>query len=117
MTPASRDSIIVTQVADGTMQTSTVLTEKGKKMAEYKEIHCLYFYCLKIGLKVEISELFDGYKLSFPNGGDFVQHYGSYGSAVGCVEPAIGSRLDYTAVSLTSAKSLVKRHRERLSKK
>ena len=91
-------------------------TEKGKQMAEYREIQRLYFYCLKIGLPAEISNLFDGYKLSFPNGSDFVQHFGSYGSEVGYVEPAIGSRLDYTAVSLASAKALVKRHKDRLAK-
>lgn len=85
-------------------------------MAEYKEIHRLYFYCLKIGLRAEISELYDGYKLTFPNGGDFVQHSGSYGSANGYVEPAIGSRLDFTAVTLKNAKALVKRHKERIGK-
>jgi hypothetical protein len=82
----------------------------------YKEIHMLYFYCLKHGIKAELVEFIDGYAIRFPNGGDVVQHRFSYGSCDGCVEPAIGSRLDYCAVPLEKAKRLIKRNKERLNK-
>lgn len=81
----------------------------------YKEIQMLYFYCLKHGIKAELAEFHDGYAIKFPNGGDFVQHRFSYGSHNGCVEPAIGSRLDYSAVTLKQAMGLVKRHKDRLN--
>ena len=86
-------------------------------MAEYKEINELYEYCKKIGVHAEISPFLDGFCIRFKNGGDIVQHHGSYGSRCGCVEPAIGSRLDYKAVSLNNAKSLVRRHKEDLNRK
>lgn len=83
-------------------------------MAEYKEILELKKYCSKIGIDCTIEKLYDGYAIRFKSGGDFVQHYGSYGSDCGCVEPAIGSRLDYHAVRLENAKRLVKRHKNKL---
>lgn len=83
----------------------------------YNEILELHEYCDKMGVKATISPMFDGYCIRFNNGGDFVQHFGSYGHNSGCVEPAIGCRLDYTAVPLKNAKALVKRHKERLNKK
>ena len=86
-------------------------------MAEYKEIVKLYEYCKRIGVHAEILPLFDGYCIRFRNGGDVVQHFGSYGSNCGCVEPAIRSRLDYTAVSLNNAKALIRRHKEDLNRK
>ena len=81
----------------------------------YEEIQKLHRYCNKIGVISTLEEFFDGFALRFPNGGDFVQHFGSYGSMAGYVEPAIGCKVDYTAVSLDSAKRLVKRHKERLN--
>ena len=86
-------------------------------MSEYKEIQRLYFYCLKQGIQASLENLYDGYKICFPNGGDFVQHQYSYGAKNSCVEPAIGSRLDYTAVPLENAKQLVKRHKDKLNKR
>lgn len=85
-------------------------------MTDYKEIRELHEYCLKIGVQSTISPMFDGYVICFNNGGDFVQHYGSYGCKCGCVEPAIGCRLDYTAVELKNAKALVRYHKDRLNK-
>ena len=84
---------------------------------EWKEIQELYLFCQKLSIPVKIESLYDGFAIRFEHGhGDFVQHHGSYGSQVGCVEPAIGSRLDYTAVELKNAKRLVKRNKERLCK-
>lgn len=83
----------------------------------YKEIHILFFYCLKHGIKAELKSLFDGYKICFPNGGDIIQHRYSYGACNGCVEPAIGSRMDYEAVPLNVAKRLVYSHREKLNRR
>lgn len=80
----------------------------------YKEILLLYDYCIKIGIPATLEDLFDGYVIKFPNGGDVVQHFGSYGNFSGCVEPAIGSRLDYSSVPLKNAKRLIKRHKEKL---
>lgn len=76
-------------------------------MRKYKEILDLYDFCTSQGLDVSLRSLFDGFVIKFPNGSDFVQHGGSYGSDYGCVEPAIGSEKDYTAVTLNEAKDLV----------
>lgn len=85
-------------------------------MTDYKEIRELHDYCLKIGVKSTIEPLYDGFVIRFNNGGDFIQHRGSYGHYYGCVEPAIGCRIDYTAVPLKNAKALVKYHKDRLNK-
>lgn len=82
----------------------------------YREILKLYKYCQKTGVECELEKLFDGYAIRFNSGGDFIQHHGSYGCDCGCVEPAIGSRLDYTAVPLKNAIALVRRHKEKLNK-
>ena len=82
---------------------------------KYTEILELHEYCQEIGVRSEISPMFDGFRLDFKGGGDFIQHGGSYGHDCGCVEPAIGSRLDYTAVELKKAKALVSRHKEKLN--
>lgn len=86
-----------------------------KYMEKYKEIWELKRYCEKIGVDCTIERLYDGYAIRFKKiNGDFVQHYGSYGSGCGCVEPAIGCRLDYRAVTLKQAKGLVRRRRLKL---
>ena len=82
---------------------------------KYNEIRQLYEYCTKIGVIAVFEQCWDGYAIRFANGGDVVQHAGSYGGRVRCVEPAIGSRADYTAVSLQNAKRLICRHKERLN--
>ena len=85
-------------------------------MAErYKEIRKLHKFCLKQGIDATLEPFFDGFAIRFPEGfGDFVQHQFSYGSGNGCVEPAIGSQLDYTPVRLADAKALVRKHKKRL---
>ena len=87
------------------------------KPCPYNEILELYEYCNKIGVQATLEETWDGYAIRFPCGADFVQHYGSYGSKAGFVEPAIGCKLDYTAVSLKSAKRLVEYHKNRLNRR
>ena len=88
----------------------------GSRPYQYHEILELFDYCKKIGVSATLEELFDGYAIRFPNGSDFIQHHGSYGCERGCVEPAIHCRLDYTAVPLENAKTLVKRHKDKLNK-
>lgn len=83
---------------------------------KYTEIQALFNYCIKIGIKARFETLYDGYAIRFPDGGDFVQHNGSYGSHNGCVEPAISCKLDYTAVPLKNAIALVRYHKDRLNK-
>ena len=85
-------------------------------MNKYQEIVELHEYCQKIGVNSEISPQFDGFRIGFPNGGDFIQHSGSYGCDYGCVEPCIGCRLDFMAVELKKAKSLVRRHKRKLNR-
>ena len=80
----------------------------------YREIIELFDYCKKLGINAELIPHFDGYVIRFPNGSDFIQHKHSYGCNNGCVEPAVGSRLDYSAVPLKNAKALVRRHRDKL---
>ena len=93
------------------------LGRKKRKMSEkYREILKLYIYCDKTGVECRLEKIFDGYAIRFNNGGDFIQHHGSYGCDCGCVEPAIGSRLDYTAVPLQNAIALVRRHKDKLNK-
>lgn len=87
------------------------------KPCPYNEIVELYQYCKIIGVHAKLLEMDGGYKILFPNGSDFVQHKYSYGSKCGYVEPAIGCRLDYTAVSLKSAKRLVEYHKNRLNRR
>ena len=84
---------------------------------KYREIIELYDYCEKIGVHAKIKPMFGGFCILFENGGDVIQHDGSYGRDCGCVEPAIGSRLDYTGIPLKNAKALIKRHKERLNTK
>lgn len=52
----------------------------------YDEILKLEQYCKRIGVKVKKERLYEGWALRFNNGGDVVQHRGSYGSRCGCVE-------------------------------
>ena len=80
----------------------------------YIEILKLYGYCVMLGIKCEITELLDGYKITF-EGGDVVQHKYSNDSDKGCVEFAIGCRKDCCGVSLKSAKAIVKRRKDKLS--
>ena len=83
--------------------------------AKYTEIRALYHFCVDLGIKCTIEHLYDGYAVRFPDGSDFAQHHGTYGGTEGCVEPAIGdSEFDYTAVGLTLAKELVKKHKGKL---
>lgn len=93
-----------------------LIDERCECPEKYKEILKLHKYCKKTGVECRLEKLYDGYALRFNNGGDFVQHHGSYGCNVGCVEPAIGSRLDYSAVPLKNAIELVRRHKDRLNK-
>ena len=85
-----------------------------KRNREYKEILELKEYCDKLGIENTLVTMYDGYSIRFKKGGDFIQHQYSYGYDCGCVEPAIGSRLDYSAVELKKAKSLVKRWKDKL---
>ena len=84
-------------------------------MREYKEILELHRYCQKTGVQAVLEHFIDGYAIRFLSGGDFVQHQYSYGSKYGYVEPAIGCRSDYSAVSLKDAKRLVYRHKKKLN--
>lgn len=76
----------------------------------YDEIEELYEYCKGLKIPCKLEPLYDGYKLVFPNEGDFVQHSFSYGSAHGRIEPAIGCDFDYTACTLSVAKRLVEEY-------
>lgn len=79
----------------------------------YSEILCLYDFCGEHGICVELHRIFDGYLIRFFDGSDFAQHFGTYGSDRGCVEPAgIDPDMDYSAVSLEEAKQLVLKKKE-----
>ena len=82
---------------------------------EYKEIIELYEYCQKIGVEAEKTTLYDGFIIRFNNGGDVVQHFGSYGSDIGCVEFACDSKIDYQSCSLDNAKRFVRRNKDKLN--
>ena len=80
------------------------------KTTPYKEILELFEYCKEIGLNARLERLFDGHVIRFDGYGDIIQHEYSYGSKNGCVEPAIGSELDYTAVSVGGKTWLLKEY-------
>ena len=92
-----------------------LLADGYARSEKYKEILKLHTYCVKTGVECRLENLFDGYAIRFNSGGDFIQHRGSYGCDVKCVEPSIGSRLDYTAVPLKNAMALVRRHKDKLN--
>lgn len=84
-----------------------------RKTTQYNEILELFEYCKSIGIDATIERLFDGYIIRLSRYGDFIQHQFSYGCQNGCVEPAIGSKLDYTAVPLEKAKELAREFKEK----
>ena len=84
---------------------------------KYNEIVELQSFCIGEGIACSLTPLFDGFVLRFPNGADFVQHFGSCGSDLGCVEPAgVDEWYDYRAVPFELAKRLVLEHQDRLVK-
>ena len=91
-----------------------MILENPNRAEDYKEIIELAEYCKKIGINAELEELWDGYVLYLPSGGDFVQHRYSRYSKYGCVEPYINSDLDFNGITLERAKSLVRREKHRL---
>ena len=89
-------------------------TKRGKIRRKYGEILKLHRYCVEAGMDVRLERLHDGWAVRFPNGGDFAQHAGTYGTNDGFVEPAIGCESDYSPVSLREAEKLIRENRERL---
>ena len=89
----------------------------GAKPIKYTEIMKLRKFCELHGVETRLERAFDGYVIRFNNGADFAQHHGTYGSDLGCVEPGgVSKKLDYTAVTLEQAKSLVRTHKDKLNK-
>ena len=88
--------------------------KRGKVRRKYGEILALYRYCVEVGMDARLERLHDGWAIRFPNGGDFAQHAGTYGTNDGFVEPAIGCESDYSPVSLREAEKLICENRERL---
>ena len=88
--------------------------KRGKVRRKYGEILALYRYCVEAGMDVRLERLHDGWAVRFPNGGDFAQHAGTYGTNDGFVEPAIGCESDYSPVSLREAEKLICENWERL---
>ena len=69
---------------------------------------------VEVRMDARLERLHDGWAIRFPNGGDFAQHAGTYGTNDGFVEPAIGCETDYSPVSLREAEKLICENRERL---
>lgn len=72
----------------------------------YQEIVKLYQWCKANLIECTLEPLWDGYKISFVDDSDVVQHSGSYGSSNGCVEPA-GMEREYTAVDIPTIKEIL----------
>ena len=83
----------------------------------YKEILELEKYCDDIGVETRKETLLDGYVLRFNNGGDVVQHQGSYGGKAGCVEFGYTGfeEVDFKATLLEKAKEFVAEHKYELN--
>lgn len=88
--------------------------KRGQVRRKYGKILELYRYCVEVGMDARLERLHDGWAIRFPNGGDFAQHAGTYGTHDGFVEPAIGCEADYSPVSLREAEKLICENRERL---
>lgn len=88
--------------------------KRGKTQRKYREILALYRYCVEVRMDARLERLYDGWAIRFPNGGDFAQHAGTYGTNDGFVEPAIGCEADYSPVSLREAEKLIRENRKRL---
>ena len=88
--------------------------KREKAQRKYGEILALYRYCVEVGMDARLERLHDGWAVRFPNGGDFAQHAGTYGTHDGFVEPAIGCEQDYSPVSLREAEKLICENRGRL---
>lgn len=86
---------------------------------KYQEILLLADYWQKVlGGKCTISCLYDGYKLTFPNGANVIQRRHSYGSDVGCVEFAgVDDDIDYSAIDYQTARNILEAFHDELSKK
>lgn len=82
----------------------------------FNEIVKLYNWIIEeFGDVVEFEELWGGYKITFPNGADIVQHSGSYKSELGCVEPA---RMPYAyhPITIEKAKKIIIKNQKNLFK-
>ncbi len=93
-----------------------MICNENNSVTQYREILELAHYCEKIGVEARLEPLYDGYAIQFKNGADMVQYEYSYGSNVGCLEPAIDSVCDYHAVTLSTAKRLIRHRRLILNK-
>lgn len=82
----------------------------------YNEIVKLYNWIIEeFGDMVGFSELWDGHKITFPNGADIVQHSGSYQSKFGFVEPA-GMPCAYQPITIEKAKKIIIKNQNNLFK-
>ena len=59
--------------------------KRGKTQRKYREILALYLYCVEVRMDARLERLHDGWAIRFPNGGDFAQHAGTYGTNDGFV--------------------------------
>lgn len=83
----------------------------------YKEILELYEFCKENGIWCEKEDFLDGYKLSFKNNSDCVQHRGSYGGKAGYVEFGFTyEKIDFEPIKLEDAKKFVLKHKKQLNK-
>jgi hypothetical protein len=87
--------------------------------ADYKEIQLLaMFWHNDLKGECTLSRLWDGYKLTFPNGADVIQHQYSYGSQEGCVEfGGVDDDIDFSAIDFETALNILKVFHDELSKK
>ena len=101
------------------MRKITFETHQGNaEKIKYREILKLRKFCESHGVETRLERAFDGYVLRFNNGAEFAQHHGTEGSGVGCVEPCgVSKKLDFTAVTLEQAKSLVRTHKDKLNER
>ena len=80
----------------------------------FNEIVNLYIWIIKeFGDVVKFERLWDGYKITFPNGADIVQHSYSYEGVSGCVEPA-GMPYAYHPITIEKAKKIITKNQKNL---
>lgn len=74
----------------------------------YKQILALHLMCRDRQIPHTLENLYDGYKIQFPDGADIVQHLGSYEARGGCVEPlGFGIEFDCKPHTLATAWGLI----------
>ena len=97
---AFKDAVLSSPLSSGDIAFLKELENRKKIIEEFGDV-------------VKFENLWDGYKITFPNGADIVQHSGSYQSKLGCVEPA-GMPCAFRPITIEKAKKIITKNQKNL---